>query len=786
MGLCCMQRSVQGALRYQADRNRQEKEPRFYVLIFDHLSVRWKIYYIAIISIIGFGGYLGFNVLVNTRNADLLSNLSAVYFPVLEKSKSNRVKLDRLSELLSSAVQTGELDYIAEAEKLADAMVVNFDKVAQLEPARAAEMRKISDVFTTYFVQAKTIASEMASGQADMSTLAEKAEKKEAANTLLLGLLDESIRQSEATFSSNIAKANKNSQHLLTSGFVIWGINILILTVAVYTIARIILRNINRVSHSLSQIASGGGDYTKRIEVSSKDEIGRLATSFNGLMDNLQEKTNDLMSMMQNMHQGLFTITDQEVIHQEYSSYIETIFNTKNIAGTHYATLLFAGAKIGSDTQDQVRAAISGLLGADEMMFEFNQHLLIKDYVVQLTPDEPEKILELDWDPIIADGCIDKIMVTLRDVTELRLMQARAKAQQKELEIVGQILKASPDKFAQFVQNTERLLALNESMIRAAQGKSAKLVGDLFVNMHTIKGNARTYSFAYITDPVHEAENAYDILRKDADAPWKPEALLADIAAVREALAIYVQVRDDKLNFSTAAPEGLVLSHDESALLAQHLVASAQNNPQLAALAERLQATRAVSLAQVLSPVVQSLPSLAQQVGKPVPSVAWPQAPLLIQPKLADVFNDVFMHLFRNALDHGIESAQERSQQGKPGAGEIVLQFDPAARRLIMRDDGRGLNLRRLREKALEAGVLTQAQADSAQAVAQCLFESGVSTAQQLTDISGRGVGMDAVRHYLQQRGCNIQLQLDAHVAASDDFGSFQWEITLAPEVLAA
>ena len=63
--------------------------------------------------------------------------------------------------------------------------------------------------------------------------------------------------------------------------------------------------------------------------------------------------------------------------------------------------------------------------------------------------------------------------------------------------------------------------------------------------MHTIKGNARTYNFTLITDPVHEAENIYDRLRKEDDYPWQPEQLLSDVEKVSQALDKYAQVKDE-------------------------------------------------------------------------------------------------------------------------------------------------------------------------------------------------------------------------------------------------
>ena len=115
----------------------------------------------------------------------------------------------------------------------------------------------------------------------------------------------------------------------------------------------------------------------------------------------LQEKTNDILNMMQNMHQGLFTIMEGGIIHHEYAAYLEQILETDKIANRNFMDLLFKDTNLGTDRIDQVQTAVEALLGSDEMMFDFNSHLLATEIVISL-PDDRTKILELDWDPIIA------------------------------------------------------------------------------------------------------------------------------------------------------------------------------------------------------------------------------------------------------------------------------------------------------------------------------------------------------------------------------------------------
>ncbi|MEX1032823.1 MAG: Hpt domain-containing protein [Cellvibrionaceae bacterium] len=112
-------------------------------------------------------------------------------------------------------------------------------------------------------------------------------------------------------------------------------------------------------------------------------------------------------------------------------------------------------------------------------------------------------------------------------------------------------------------------------------------------------------------------------------------------------------------------------------------------------------------------------------------------------------------HMLRNAVDHGLETREERLKAGKPETGRIVLSLGREGGDVTMRlaDDGRGLNLQRIREKAIERGLMAQDAQLSDQDIMQFILHAGFSTADKVTQISGRGVGMDVVHAEIKQLG---------------------------------
>ncbi len=486
----------------------------------------------------------------------------------------------------------------------------------------------------------------------------------------------------------------------------------------------------------------------------------------------LQEKTNDITNMMSNMHQGLFTIMGDGTVHHEYARYLENIFETRDIAGVNALDLLFDNSTLGEDSLNQVRTSVMSLIGSDEIMFDFNQHLLVNEAEVTFK-GKPNKVLEFDWDPILLNDCIDKIMVTVRDVTALKALEGEAAEQKQELEIISQILAIETDKFARFITSSFDFIDKNRTIIEENEHSSEALLSELFRNMHTIKGNARTYGFSHITDDVHIAETCYDTLRKDLSLTWDKDQLLCELDAVREGLVRYRHVNQNVLKRgngdSATLKEGQMVV-DSDSVSALHDTLSAISGGELSEQVKKeiikakalLLMLDTVSLEDALDDMCQSTCSLAGELGKPAPDISINAKGVVVKQDMRELLNNVCMHSFRNSLDHGIEMPEERVNCGKLPEGKITVDASITDNQLEMRiyDDGQGLKLSKLREKAIQDGKIAEEECLSTETIANLLFAPGVSTAESVTQISGRGVGMDAVKKFIEEKGGNVKIAL--------------------------
>lgn len=157
------------------------------------------------------------------------------------------------------------------------------------------------------------------------------------------------------------------------------------------------------------------------------------------------QKSNDIQAMLTNIPQGLFTIDANGAIHPEYSQHLESIFETNVIAGKNAMELLFNNANLGSDALDSAKAALATMIGENNINYELNNLLLITEYDV--TINNKQKFLSLDWNPIIIDDIAHKMMVSVRDITQLRAMELSALEQKRQLGIISQLLDLSSENF---------------------------------------------------------------------------------------------------------------------------------------------------------------------------------------------------------------------------------------------------------------------------------------------------------------------------------------------------
>ena len=269
--------------------------------------------------------------------------------------------------------------------------------------------------------------------------------------------------------------------------------------------------------------------------------------------------------------------------------------------------------------------------------------------------------------------------------------------------------------------------------------------------------------------PAVEKAKLGDLLESQAGVP--PEAVAAALGKqqkLREAAPSeerYIRVQADRLDAVINLLGELVIAGAGATLLARESrqIALIEANLHMNSLIEEIRngtlGLRMVPVGETFSRFRRVVRDTAASLGKEVNFEIF-GGDAELDKSMVEKIADPLMHLVRNSLDHGLEPPQERINSGKPAAGKLVLSAKHETGAILIRieDDGRGINRDRVLQRAWNRGLVEQGVVPSDDDINMLIFEPGFSTAEQVTNLSGRGVGMDVVRRNIEALRGSIRL----------------------------
>ena len=265
---------------------------------------------------------------------------------------------------------------------------------------------------------------------------------------------------------------------------------------------------------------------------------------------------------------------------------------------------------------------------------------------------------------------------------------------------------------------------------------------------------------------------------KPAEAPKPNPAAAAQAAAPAPAAAAKPPAADDSvksLRVNVDVLENLMTMVSELVLTRNQLLQIMRQQPDSAFTAplqrlnhvvsdlqEGVMQTRMQPISNAWAKLPRIIRDISVELGKKI-NLEMRGAETELDRQVLDLIKDPLTHMVRNSGDHGIEKPAERAAAGKPEEGTVLLNAFHEGGHIIIEisDDGKGLDTERIRAKAVEKGVISEEQARSMteQQVQQLIFAAGFSTAEKVTAISGRGVGMDVVRNNIEKIGGTIEMR---------------------------
>jgi two-component system chemotaxis sensor kinase CheA len=261
----------------------------------------------------------------------------------------------------------------------------------------------------------------------------------------------------------------------------------------------------------------------------------------------------------------------------------------------------------------------------------------------------------------------------------------------------------------------------------------------------------------------------------EAAAPARSSMVRVDFAKLDHLLNLVGEliVHRTKLDELARPIADLVPDAGPELLAAVHQVASVATQLQ-----ETIMDVRMLPIRHVFERFPRLVRDLARQQGKQVELVLQGED-TRVDKAVIDEIGEPLVHLIRNAVDHGIEAPSARAARGKPASGTIVLSAAQESNQVVITlvDDGGGIDAREVRRRALEQGLISEGEALSDRDAIQLIFTEGFSTARKVTDVSGRGVGLDVVLQSMER--LNGLIEAETIPGAGTKF-TLQLPLTLA------
>ncbi len=510
-------------------------------------------------------------------------------------------------------------------------------------------------------------------------------------------------------------------------------------------------------------------DLSKRVKIDSADEVGALSSAFNKLLGEIEskqmqlaeyscgleakvaERTKDINALLENLGEGFLTINRNGIVLPGCTRASKEFFGT-DPTGKHFASIL---------KMDETESA--SVCQWIELTFDDLGIMPFND-IKGLGPASFEKInsrfIQLDYKPIFdANKKLEKLICIAADKTQERVLKEQAENEKALVKMVMSILH-DRSTFVDFVTETRRMMAeMTKELDKSGAGAS---LDALFRHMHTIKGGAASFYILTVSRLAHTFESQLAQILSDGGRRF------AEFIPV---LQKGVKELEAELNNFLAKNEAIVGKMGNVVSTARAInVESIHRMTELISRQVGYESETYKAFVQefVLEPLAHGFikfgdvaKRLAEHETKEIDFEILPSDVKVCMEPYRPLLS-VFIHAFRNSIDHGIETIDEREQSGKSPKGKIQVAITRKSDGssiprilIIVADDGRGIDAKRVLQKATKMGLISEKNAETMKDHDACqfIFANGLSTKEGVSDLSGRGVGLEALKYEATKLG---------------------------------
>ncbi|MFZ5353607.1 MAG: ATP-binding protein [Bacillota bacterium] len=506
------------------------------------------------------------------------------------------------------------------------------------------------------------------------------------------------------------------------------------------------------------------GESVELLRIETGDEIGEVASLLNS-------RITAVRNLLNNIGQGFLTFGMNMLIAPEYSLECKNIFGA-DIESKRFTELIYPEDK---EQQRFLESVLVKLLREKDQDKRTLYYELLSDEV-----DINGRNIKVEYK--IIKGSLseeaEEFMVILSDITDRKMLQDKMEKEKDTLKMVVKVTVNHND-FLECIREYKAFYSCGFNRILSQEKPNQDIIYEVFRNVHTFKGNfsqldlnSVVRGLNYMEDQLSSMKNELFRMSKDELKEYlsgfdMEEWLEEDINVLKQVMGDQFLTRFMNMNSALLVDKNKLLELENKLLTSLSSMDCKVIMPEMRKLRSR-------KFKELVKAYPAYLEKLAERMDKHVRPMVISGGDFAIS---SDIYNDFIRsltHVFRNAVDHGIEAADERVFKGKEEYGRVQCNISTTEDSIIIavRDDGRGIDIDKIRKKAVEKGILDENTAPfiAKKDIINLIFLDDFSTKQQETEFSGRGVGLSAVKKEVEKIGGTIEVKTKSGVGTEFAF----------------
>ena len=572
--------------------------------------------------------------------------------------------------------------------------------------------------------------------------------------------------------SLNIITEHSANESKLTYTLVIAFILLLLLSISSYSFslfkAQRFSKPIQRLTDAVKTMSQGNYDF--EINISSNDEIGELSKHFNDLRNTLHEYTTHLgdvvqqktlaleeslesiKSILDNVEQGFLYFENDMIIGPNYSQKCLDFFS-EDIAYEPIHEVLFEG---NMEEQEEFIEKVQIIFDAPS---PFKKELLLSLLSFDRQINDHNLRLDFKWGSLQdKDICI----VIIRDITKEVTIKEKA---DEEKSLLKTIISFIRDKslFNDSINEFNYFFDKEATEILNQPKSLAERVDEIFIRIHTLKGIFSQLEIKSLQNKLHSIEDTlFNYSKHHIDDDNKVIKELKELLDPRPLTQIVdhtiERIKKYLGNYQAFLQNGAWITEQQFAYF--KLQITNRCSPQdIRTITDELKRLRNIDIKTILEHIPKYVMKLARNEDKLIHSFDITGKHILVNPEEFKRITQTITHIFRNAIYHGIEPPDERSLLNKSEYGHIDCEIDLKENNIIIiiRDDGKGLDIEKIRNKAKSLGLYKDGM--NKRDIMNLIFHPGFSTFEKVETLAGRGMGLSAIKQEVDSIGGRIEVE---------------------------